>query len=125
MARILVIDDDDLVCEVVVRTLLSAGHEVSQATDRVAGLSALRETPVDLVVTDLAMPRMTGFELISALRAGGVKVPIIAISGSLVVNDLDLIRQAQSHLSVQLLGKPFSNDQPLKAVRVALATAAP
>jgi CheY-like chemotaxis protein len=123
MARILVIDDDDLVCEVVARTLVSAGHEVRRASDGVAGLSALREGTVDLVVTDLAMPQMTGFELISTLRTGGVRVPIIGISGSLVVNDLELIRQAQSHISVQLLGKPFSNDQLLQAVSAALAMA--
>jgi FixJ family two-component response regulator len=66
---------------------------------------------------------MTGFELISTLRTGGVRVPIIAISGSLVVNDLELIRHAQSHISVQLLGKPFSDDQLLKAVRAAVAIA--
>jgi two-component system chemotaxis response regulator CheY len=123
MARILVIDDDNLVCEVVGRTLLCAGHEVRQAGDGVTGLSVLREAPVDVVVTNLAMPRMTGFELISTLRTGGVRVPIIVISGSFVVSDLELIRQAQSHLSVQLLGKPFSDDQLLKAVSAALAIA--
>jgi CheY-like chemotaxis protein len=124
MARILVIDDDDLVCEVVARTLASAGHDVRQTCDAVSGLSLFRAAPVDIVVTDLALPHMTGFELISTLRGEGAKVPIIAISGSFVVSDLELIREVQSHISVQLLGKPFSDDQLLKAVSAALAIAA-
>jgi FixJ family two-component response regulator len=71
------------------------------------------------------MPQMTGFELITSVRAAGAKVPIIGMSGSLVVSDLELIRQAKSLASVQLLGKPFSTDQLLGAVSTALAIAAP
>ena len=59
MARILVIDDDDLVCEVVVRTLARAGHDVRQASDGVSGLRLSREAPADVVVTAKRMLGMS------------------------------------------------------------------
>lgn len=123
MARILVIDDDDGVRRVVVRVLATAGHAVRH-TDRVtSALKLWRDEPADLVVTDIAMPDMTGFELIITLRAEGATVPIIAISGSLVVSDVELINQVQRLGGVQLLAKPFSNEQLLAAVSLALAVA--
>jgi CheY-like chemotaxis protein len=61
---------------------------------------------------------MTGFELIGLLRTEGETVPIIAISGNLVVSDLDLVAERPG---IALLGKPFSEDQLLSAVSTVLA----
>jgi FixJ family two-component response regulator len=62
------------------------------------------------------MPDMTGFELIGLLRAEGETVPIIGMSGSLVVSDLEVVRHAQSLGAVRLLSKPFSQDQLMATV---------
>jgi CheY-like chemotaxis protein len=123
MARILVIEDDDLVREVVVRMLASVGHDVREAAEGITALRVWREAPADLVVTDLAMPHMTGFELISTLRAQGAGVPIIVISGSALLNDIERIRQAQALGPLLVLAKPFSEDQLRVAVSSALALA--
>jgi CheY-like chemotaxis protein len=118
MARILVIDDEAMVRWTVVRMLASSGHEAIEAADATVGLRLWREQRSDVIVTDIALPDMTGFELIGLLRTEGETVPIIAISGSLVVSDLDLIAE---RLGIALLGKPFSEDQLLSAVGKALA----
>jgi DNA-binding response OmpR family regulator len=121
MARILVIDDEDLPRRAIVRMLATAGHDVREANGGAAGLGLWHDGGADLVLTDVAMPDMTGFELIGSLRAEGATVPIIAMSGGLVVSDLEMVRHAKS-LGAVLLGKPFSWDQLTAAVNAALLT---
>ena len=123
MARILVIDDDELICRLVVRMLTTAGHDVRHASGGASGLSLWHTAPPDLVITDYAMPDMTGFELVSTLRAEGASVPVIAMSGSLAVSDPEVMRHAEQLGVVQLLAKPFSRDQLFAAVAAALAVA--
>jgi CheY-like chemotaxis protein len=120
MARILVIDDEDLPRRAVVRMLAAAGHDVREAAGGVAGLGLWRDGGADLVLTDIAMPDMTGFELIDALRAETRTVPIIAMSGSLIVSDLEVVRCAQGLGAVYLLGKPFSFHELMTAIASAL-----
>ena len=62
MARVLVVDDDRTVREVVASYLRAAGHEVDEADDGVAGLAQMRKQAADLVVLDLMMPEMDGRE---------------------------------------------------------------
>jgi CheY-like chemotaxis protein len=121
MARILIIDDEELVRRAVVRMLATAGHDVREAPNGASGLRLWRDGGADLVLTDMAMPDMTGFELIGILRAGGATVPIIAISGSLVLSDLEVIRHATLLGAVSLLAKPFSWEQLMAAVSAALS----
>jgi DNA-binding response OmpR family regulator len=83
MARVLVVDDDPTVREVVVSYLRAAGHEVEEARDGGAALAAMRTRPADLVVLDVMMPGVDGRETCTRLRAaaGDVKnVPIIMLS---------------------------------------------
>jgi CheY-like chemotaxis protein len=78
----------------VTRTLAAAGHDVHEAADGVSGLSLWREAGSR--GDDIAIPNMSGFALIAAIRGEGAAVPVVAISGSLVVSDLEVIRQATS-----------------------------
>ncbi len=121
MARILLIDDDELVRRAVVRMLTTAGHDVREAPDGASGLSLWRDGGADRALTDIAMPDMTGFELIGELRAAGEMLPVIAISGSVVLADLEAVRHAQLLGSVTLLTKPLSWDQLMGAVGAALS----
>jgi DNA-binding response OmpR family regulator len=79
MARILVIDDDITVREVVVSYLRAGGHEVAEAADGESGLKEMRDRPADLVVLDLMMPGIDGLEVCRRLRAIGT-VPIIMLT---------------------------------------------
>ena len=66
--RILVVDDDPTVRELLSLQLGLAGHEVTTADDGDAGLSAVGEQVPDLVVLDVMMPRMSGWEVLEHLR---------------------------------------------------------
>ena len=83
MSRILVVDDEPDQRFLLRRIFERAGHEVSDATDGAAGLRAVRESPPDLVVTDMMMPVMGGAELIRCLRGdpATAHIPILAASG--------------------------------------------
>ena len=83
MSRILVVDDEPAQRSLLRRILERAGHEVSDACDGAAALQAVRESPPDLVVTDIMMPVMGGAELIWRLRCepATAGIPILAASG--------------------------------------------
>jgi DNA-binding response OmpR family regulator len=69
MARILVVDDDPDIRDLVRFKLEASGHEIVTAADGEAGLAAAREHLPDLVLADWTMPRMTGLEMLTRLRA--------------------------------------------------------
>ena len=89
MARVLVVDDDDIVSDVVGYKLSSMGHDVYIASDGEAGLDAARRERFDLVLLDLLMPRMSGLEVCRALRAEGSDVPIIMLTGKVLEDDVE------------------------------------
>lgn len=83
--RILIIDDDPAVREVIALLLISRGFEPILAGDSHEGLNIIQERSPDLVITDLSMPgRLSGLDLIVAIRADPElhNLPIIAMSGS-------------------------------------------
>ncbi|HEX4190516.1 MAG TPA: response regulator transcription factor [Marmoricola sp.] len=79
MARVLVVDDDVTVREVVVSYLRAGGHTVVEAPDGELALKEMREAPADLVVLDLMMPGIDGLEVCRRLRTVG-DVPIIMLT---------------------------------------------
>jgi CheY-like chemotaxis protein len=79
--RILVIDDETFVREALQRVLASPAVTVIVAADAAAGLAALRESPVDLVIIEAVLPGMDGVAAIKEIRRGYPGVRIIAISG--------------------------------------------
>ena len=81
MQRILVIDDEPFVLEALARVLGSTAVTVIGASNADAGLTAMRESPVDLVVIDVILPGMDGVEAIKIMRRDFPDVRIIAISG--------------------------------------------
>jgi CheY-like chemotaxis protein len=81
MARVLVVEDDPGLLVVLHDALEIAGHEVTTANDGAEALRLYRADPPDVIVTDLLMPRRSGFELVSAVRRTDPRAAIIAISG--------------------------------------------
>ncbi len=105
MARILVVDDDPGFRRLMEVLLLKDGHEVALAASGAEGLDLHELKPADLIVLDLVMPGVHGFEVLRTLRSLGDEVPVIVYSGQ--EGDLD-------RLQAFLLGcddyavKPFS-----------------
>ena len=108
VARILLIDDDPLVLETLTGGLIAAGHEVVPASDGDEGLALLSRESIDIVVTDIIMPRREGIETILELRARQADVPIIAISGGGRNSNLQFLKVAEKLGATRTLQKPFS-----------------
>ena len=79
--RILVVDDDANVLQTSVMVLKNRGYEVRAAADGFAALAELRRSPPDVIISDLGMPNMSGFEFLSVVRRRFPHIPVIAISG--------------------------------------------
>lgn len=79
--RILLVDDEPHVRATIAEMLRSAGHTVSEADGPVAGLARLAEHPMDLVLTDLGMPEMSGIEFAHAVKAKTPNVPVVLLTG--------------------------------------------
>jgi CheY-like chemotaxis protein len=80
--QILVVDDDPAVRESLALLLISAGYDVATATDGFSALLHLRKTLPDVIVSDLDMPEMSGFELLSVVRRRFPRILSLAMSGA-------------------------------------------
>jgi CheY-like chemotaxis protein len=85
---ILVVDDDQSVRESLAMSLMAAGYDVVAAEDGFRALSQLRKKLPDVVLSDLDMPGMSGFELLSVVRRRFPQVSTIAMSGGFVGNEV-------------------------------------
>ena len=104
MARVLVVDDDVTVREVVVSYLLAAGHDVAEAGDGAAALAEHARRRADLLVLDVMMPGMDGLEVCRRLRlAGDVPVILLTALGAEQDRVLGLETGADDYVT-----KPFS-----------------
>jgi DNA-binding response OmpR family regulator len=120
MARILVIDDDELLREFVQRALANAGFEVIPAGDGDEGLRIFTEMPVDLVVCDILMPNKDGLETIRAIRSISARLPIITMTGGILADTedgLDDLRMSMAFGATRTIAKPFRATKLLKLVR--------
>jgi CheY-like chemotaxis protein len=105
VARILVADDEESDRRLLQAILERAGHEVMLVEDGEAALDACRSGSIDIVVTDLQMPKIHGFELITAIRDLANPLPIIAVSGT-------------GHHQLEIadaLGAKFTMSKPIQA----------
>ena len=81
-ATILVVDDDDSIRELLRMHLSAAGYEVHVAEDAIAAGYLVLRSPPDLIISDINMPHMDGFEFIAALKADTTlpKIPVIFLT---------------------------------------------
>jgi CheY-like chemotaxis protein len=82
MANVLIVDDVEMFRSVVAHALKGAGHNPVCAPDGEAGLAVLETTPVDLVLLDMAMPKMNGADFLKRLRADPrfAALPVVVVS---------------------------------------------
>jgi DNA-binding NtrC family response regulator len=121
MGRILLCDDEDSLCRSLGRILRSAGHEVV-AVDGPAGFSRLQQERFDLILTDIRMPGVNGFEILAGARTHAPGTPVIAMSGSAEIPDAVKAMHAGAR---DFLIKPFEIHALEEAVANVLRPAAP
>lgn len=124
MARILIIDDDELFIKLMVHALKQRGHEVEFALDGLAGCRMFSATPFDVVVCDIVMPEQEGVETIKIIRRAQPDVGIVAISGGLSLShttNIDVLHIAGQFGADTTLKKPFQLSELTAAVDSVLA----
>jgi DNA-binding NtrC family response regulator len=112
--RILVVDDDLVMCKYLAEILGRAGHQVSTLHDSRKARAQIKHLAVDVVITDLLMPDVEGMELICAIRREQPQVKIIAISGAF---GPDMLRGAELLGANATLTKPISARTILRCVQ--------
>jgi len=115
MARILVIDDDAQMRELLGEALKAAGHEVFVAADGKEGVNLYRNGPTDIVITDLYMPNQDGLETIAAFQQEFTGVPIIAMCGK-IGGAGPMLQVARQLGAIEVLQKPFFSHELLAVV---------
>ncbi|SDB09343.1 response regulator [Belnapia rosea] len=104
--RVLVAEDEPLAAMVVEDVLTELGYEVLLASDGVEALHLAERHAFDVLVTDLAMPRMTGWDLIPRLRLQRPDLPVVVMTGFLPPNGRELLISTQGG-PLGLVLKPF------------------
>ena len=117
--RILLIDDDAAILQLLAEMLTTAGYEVSVASNGNEGVTLYRQAPFDLVITDLLMPEKDGLEVIVELRKDFPDVKIITLSGGGAYGYSSL-GVSKTLGAVRTLQKPFLEEQLLDLVREVL-----
>lgn len=121
MATVLVVDDDEDTRFLLGFVLERAGHRVIYAPDGEAALRVWADSPLDVVITDLAMPRRNGLRLIKEIHARAPYLPVIAMSG-VSAEQLDM---AQDLGARHILYKPLDPGKVLWTLEEALKDDAP
>jgi len=116
-ARILVIDDEDSVRDILSRILKTKGHQVAVASNGEEGIERFRSEPFDLVFTDLGMPKLSGWEVGKMIKGMDPKVPVAMITGWGV--ELDRAKLSESGIDL-IVSKPFNFDQVIHLVSEAM-----
>ncbi len=117
MKRILVIDDDVQVRQMLKQTLEREGYEVVDAADGAKGIRLYRDEPTDLVITDIIMPEKEGIETIIELKRDFPDVKIIAISGGGRVDPGHYLEIASRCGVDRTFSKPLDRVELLEAIQ--------
>jgi CheY-like chemotaxis protein len=127
MARVLVVDDDPMVCMAIEVYLERHNFQVTVAHGGEAGLGALEGGSFDLMIVDIFMPHMRGFESIRIFHERAPAIPLIAMSGYAFANlntpAPDFLRMALELGASRCLRKPFTPAALLAVINECLAEA--
>ena len=121
MGSILIIDDNEHVRQLLRDVLYMAGYQVHEAKTGEEGLKEIQSNAPALVIVDMIMPDMDGTEVIRKLRQEYERIKIIAISGGLESQGLDVLDLAQRFGATRTVKKPFEIRSLLDTVHEVLS----
>jgi excisionase family DNA binding protein len=119
--RILIVDDDARLREFVRVNLEMEGYTVREAANAEEGLAALEEESPDLILLDVMMPKVDGWEMLRRVqeRHGVGSIPVIMFSGKVEEKD---VQAAQQRGAQAFIGKPFNPQQLIESTKQLLPT---
>jgi YesN/AraC family two-component response regulator len=116
--RILIVDDEKLILELLTEFLESKGHEVVTALNGQEGLEKFKSYAPDMILTDLKMPKLTGIQLLKAVKETNPKVPVVLISG---YGEIETVVEALKEGAENFLAKPLNMKVLAKVVEKSLS----
>lgn len=119
-ARVLVVDDDPQILDLVRKMLELEGYEVLAVENGQVAKMEIEANPPNLIITDVFMPEGDGLEILNMIRGRSAIIPVIVMSGSAPTGDVNYLRLASRLGAFHSLPKPFRADQLLSAVKSAL-----
>ena len=123
MARVLIVDDEEFVRDLVKEVLLAQGHEFELAADGTAALDILRKKAIDLAIIDRNMPGMSGIQVVQLIRQNPrtKALKVLMCTASVVTKEID---EAFAAGADDYILKPLNFSTLLSKVTKALASAA-
>jgi DNA-binding NtrC family response regulator len=115
--RILVVDDEEIVCESVKRILEEEGYEVESALSGREAFEKMSETPFDIVITDLKMPGIDGMEVLRTIRRDYPNTIVIMITG---FSTVETAVEAMKLGAFDYIPKPFTPDEVSVVIKKAI-----
>ena len=106
--HVLVVDDDEVLARSYARTLSAAGYDVEIRLDGEEAIDAVRTVALDVVLSDIDMPRLSGVALLERIRSHDLDIPVILITGS---PSLETAVAAVQHGALRYLTKPVDAQQ--------------
>ena len=122
MPKLLVVDDEIALCDLLRHFFIKQGYRVSMATSGTEALTVITKEQPDLMLLDVKMPRMSGIEVLKQLRERGDEVKVIMVSAS---RDDMTINEARRLGAIDYITKPFHLDYLEQVVLKKLAALVP
>jgi two-component system response regulator AtoC len=105
--RVLVIDDDEALCQLLARMLADLKCDVEYETSPLRAVERVAQAKPDLILLDIRMPQMSGLQVLQAIQATGGRVPVVMITGHA---DLKTAKRAMRAGAYDYVTKPFDID---------------
>ncbi len=117
--KILILDAESTVRSVVVKILSRAGYEMSEASSLGSALEQVSASPVNLILTNVYLPGVTGHDCMKALKATAPAIPVLMVSG---LPDSDVIDSWKDEPGWDIFPKPFAPETLVRKVEELLRT---
>ncbi len=113
--KVLIIEDDERIRSLLRNILIFGGFEVIEAQDGASGIKCLEENCVNLVLTDLGMPGMNGWEVAKRVKKKDPDIPVILITGWGVRIEEDSLNRSKVDC---IISKPFQVNEILEKIQI-------
>lgn len=118
--RIILIDDDETLCDGVAFILRDEGYSVMNTSDPIKGMELVENHIFDIALIDYKMPRLTGVEFLKRIKEKDPLTKVFIVSGKPFIENV-LDEEKVSHLVEGIIKKPFKEETLLDAVKGAVA----
>lgn len=116
MAKVLLVEDDELVRYALSELLEEAGHQVFARENGFKIIEFIECNPVDIVITDIVMPEVDGIEVLTMMRKTFPELPVVALSGGGRISGADYLQMAEVIGAKRTIAKPVKPEVLLDTV---------